>query len=62
MLKMFPMIPTHDTERQYNQLLELWFIEKLTKVLRYNECYIYNNHFSNEYNHNQEVVFVYLGI
>ena len=56
MLKMFPMIPTHDTEREYNAWLALWFI------LRYNECYIYNKHFSNEYNHNQEVVFVYLGI
>ena len=25
MLKMFPMIPTHDTEREYNAWLALWF-------------------------------------
>ena len=33
MLKMFPMIPTHDTERKYNAWLGLWFIEKLHGIM-----------------------------
>ena len=69
MLKMFPMIPTHDTERKYKAWSGLLFIKKLTRVLIFCEVYIYiyeyyiyNKQAFNEYNHKKEVVVVYLGI